>query len=98
MKYLAAGNTFQDMDFAYYRGKSTIAKIVRYVCRAIWDHLKNVELPKLTEVLMEQIAQDFDKKANFSNCMGALNGKHIRIVCSDHGGSLILIINSFMST
>lgn len=37
---------------------------------------------------MEQIAQGFENKTSFPNCMGALVGKHIRILCPDQSGCL----------
>lgn len=76
------------MEFTDYRGKSTISRIVREVCRAIWDILLSECMPVITEDLIEQIAEDFDKKTNFPNCMGALDGKHIRICSPAHSGSL----------
>lgn len=45
-------------------------------------------MPLITEDLIEQIAEDFDKKTNFPNCMGALDGKHIRICSPAHSRSL----------
>lgn len=76
------------MEFTDYRGKSTISRIVREVCCAIWDILLSECMPVITEDLIEQIAEDFDKKTNFPNCMGALDGKHIRICSPAHSGSL----------
>lgn len=35
----------------------------------------------------ERIAIEFESRANFPNCIGALDGKHIRVVNSDGSGS-----------
>lgn len=75
-RFLATGNSFRDLELTDYRGKSTIAKIVREVCQALWKIMLNECIPKITEELLKQTAEDFDKKANFPNCMGALDGKH----------------------
>ncbi|KAI8441108.1 hypothetical protein MSG28_009370, partial [Choristoneura fumiferana] len=88
VRFLATGNSFRDMEFTDYRGKTTIGKIVREVCRAIWDILLSESMLKISTELMKQIAKDFDIKTNFPNCMGALDGKHIRICCPAHSGSL----------
>lgn len=87
-RFLASGNDFKAMHTNYYRGASTIAKIVRTVCRAIWKHLSSQNIPPITKQLLEDVAIEFDKKANFPNCIGALDGKHIRISCPAHSGSL----------
>jgi hypothetical protein len=76
------------MHMNYYRGASTIAKIVRIVCRAIWKHLSSQNIPPITKQLLEDVAIEFDKKANFPNCIGALDGKHVRIWSPAHSGSL----------
>lgn len=85
------------MHFTYYRGKSTITGIVKFVCRILWNILKSLELPKITTELMEQIAQEYEKKTNFPNCIGALDGKHIRILSPDHSGSLFFNYKNYNS-
>ncbi|XP_047518535.1 protein ALP1-like [Pieris napi] len=97
VRFLATGNSFRDMEFTDYRGKSTISRIVQEVCRAIWDILLSECIPTITEELMEQIAEDFDKKTNFPNCMGALDGKHIRINSPAHSGSLFFNYKNYNS-
>lgn len=54
------------MHTNYYRGASTIAKIVRTACRAIWKHLLSQNIPPITRQLLEDVAIDFDKKREFS--------------------------------
>lgn len=76
------------MYTSYYRGVSTIAKIVRTVCCAIWKHLSTQNIPPITRQLLHDVAIEFDKKAHFPNCIGALGGKHVRIRCPAHSGSL----------
>nr|CAI5831533.1 unnamed protein product [Callosobruchus analis] len=34
-----------------------------------------------------RIADEFENRANFPNCIGALDGKHVRLVKPDHSGS-----------
>lgn len=96
-RFLATGNSFRDMEFTEYRGRSTIAKIVQTVCRVIWDVLVRECIPKITEEAIEEISADFDIHTNFPNCMGALDGKHIRICSPAHGGSLFYNYKNFNS-
>lgn len=46
----------------------------------IWENLKTdfLKLPD-TEREWEDIASGFERKANFPHCLGAVDGKHIRI-------------------
>lgn len=41
-----------------------------------------------TEQFWRQIAQDFAKRTDFPNCLGAIDGKHCRIIAPAHSGSL----------
>lgn len=85
------------MQLTHYRGISTIANIVRFVCQTIWDKLKNYCIPKITEELMAQIAEGFERKTNFPNCVGALDGKHIRILNPNNSGSLFFNYKNYNS-
>ncbi|GBP70538.1 hypothetical protein EVAR_47921_1 [Eumeta japonica] len=68
------------MQMNYYRGASTIAKIVRIVCCVIWKHLSSQNIPPITKQILEDVAIEFDKKANFPNCIGALDETNCIIV------------------
>lgn len=76
------------MHLNYYRGASTIAKTIRLVCNAIWNRCLRQNMPEITQQLFEEISADFDKKANFPNCLGAIDSKHIRIRSPANSGSL----------
>lgn len=55
-----------------------------------WDRLLEVgylEYPKDFREL-RAIAEDFENKWNFPNCLGVITGKHVIIQCSANGGSL----------
>ena len=45
-------------------------------------------LPRLTEKRWRDIAAGFELNANFPNCIGAIDGKHVRITCPTDSGSL----------
>ncbi|XP_049880387.1 uncharacterized protein LOC126376874 [Pectinophora gossypiella] len=97
VRFLASGNTFKDMHLNNYRGKSTIAKTVKIVCGAIWKHLLIENIPKITTERLTEIAENFDNSANFPNCIGALDGKYIRIWSPKHGGSLFYNYKNYHS-
>ncbi|CAG4964994.1 unnamed protein product [Colias eurytheme] len=97
VRFLASGNTFQDMHLNCYRGASTIAKTVKIVCGVIWKHLLIENIPKITTERLTKIAEKFAKSANFPNCIGALDGKHVRIWSPKHGGSLFYNYKNYHS-
>lgn len=89
--------TFASLQFEFYRGRSTIADIVRETCELIWIHLKSEEMPEPTIDLWQNIADDFYKKTDFPNCIGALDGKHIRCINPQEGGSNFFNYKKFFS-
>ncbi|KAB0804494.1 hypothetical protein PPYR_01464, partial [Photinus pyralis] len=62
--------------------------IVRQVCEALWSILSNTVMPEPTEEIWRRIETEFKENANFPNCIGAIDGKHIRIIKPHHSGSL----------
>ncbi|CAH1962620.1 unnamed protein product [Acanthoscelides obtectus] len=50
-----------------------------------------------TEQQFTQIAKEFYDKWNFPNCLGAIDGKHIRIKCPHHSGSMYYNYKNYFS-
>lgn len=73
----------------YYRlGHSTIGMIIRDVCAAICRNLGScLDLPK-NEDDWKEIALGFEKHANFPHCIGAIDGKHVRLIKPTDSGTL----------
>nr|CAH7719693.1 unnamed protein product [Callosobruchus chinensis] len=74
LRYLASGNTFTDIHYTYRLGISTISSIVEAGCDEVWKIMKNECMPDPTEEKWREIAINFEKYANFPNCIGAVDG------------------------
>lgn len=62
--------------------------IIPEVCKVIWDVLQPLYLRCPNEESeWLQIANDFNSLWNFPNCLGAIDGKHIRIKAPPKSGS-----------
>ena len=96
-RYLASGCSIADLHYGYRLGQSTIASILQQVCAVIWQRLKTVCLPALTKEKWQEIAQGFEKYAHFPNCIGAIDGKHIRVIQPDGTGSMYFNYKGFFS-
>ncbi|XP_051156760.1 uncharacterized protein LOC127278874 [Leptopilina boulardi] len=79
LRYLASGYTFLDLHYNFKIGASTARKIVKKVCSAIWLIMKDECIPEVTKERWGKISDDFEKDANFPYCLGAVDGKHIRL-------------------
>lgn len=52
---------------------------MRDTCDKLWKCLKSGYMPEKNETTWLRIAAKFAKKTNFPNCLGAVDGKHIKI-------------------
>lgn len=69
-------------------GVATVLKIIREVVRIIWVVLQPFHVKIPDEYDLKQIADDFYKFWNFPDYIGSIDGKHVRIHCPAHSGSL----------
>jgi len=53
----------------------------------IWTALQAQHMLSSTEEIFQEIAKDFNIRWNFPNCVGSIDGKHIRIKCPPNSGS-----------
>lgn len=96
-RYLGAGSSMMDLHFQYRIGMSTVSCIIRDVCSAIWSKMKSNCFPALTEELWLTAAAGFHDRTNFPHCVGAVDGKHIRIIKPTDSGSLYYNYKQFFS-
>ena len=80
MRHLATGATDAELGYNFRVGKETIQKFVPDVARAIVNEFaaEVTSLPKTNEGWLE-VAGDFEARWNLPHCLGAFDGKHIRI-------------------
>lgn len=86
-RFLATGNTFRSLAFNYRMGFSTVRVIVQEVCEAIWKNMAPIVMPTPSEQMWKDIANNFKQFWHFPNCIGALDGKHVNIICPIKAGS-----------
>lgn len=84
---MSTGNTFTALQYEFKISKNTIALIVKETCQVIWMCLKNKEMPQPKEEQWYEIAEQFYVKTDFPNCVGAVDGKHVRCVKPRNSGS-----------
>jgi len=85
---MATGESFRSLAFAFRISQSYITRIVKLVLESLSNRLTPILLPTPTQEDMIEISKDFWKKWNFPNCVGAIDGKHIRIFSPKNSGSL----------
>lgn len=68
-------------------GFSTVRKIDKEVCEAIWDNLGPLFMPEPTEEMWIKVAERYKTMWHFPNRIGAIDGKYINIQCPINAGS-----------
>ena len=88
MRYFASGDSYHSLMYLFYVPHNTISLLVLDVCEAIYAKYgeETISNPSTPEG-WKDIAQTFSDRWNFHHCLGALDGKHIRIKAPANCGS-----------
>ena len=87
LRFLATGMSYVSLMYLFRVAKNTICNFIPHTCHVIWYVLRDyIKLPS-TEAEWTEVADLFQKRWNFPNCLGAVDGKHCRIRSPAHSGS-----------
>lgn len=78
-------------------GITTVSNIIKEVTTILWEVLQPIHMKPPTDEDFKQIAKEFYGKWGFPNCIGSLDGKHIRIVCPRWSGSMFYNYKNYFS-
>ncbi|XP_064087441.1 uncharacterized protein LOC135202118 [Macrobrachium nipponense] len=81
VRFLATGYSFRSLAFSFRMGKTSVSRIVKEVSEAIWETFQDTYLPYPTEEIWLENSARYASKCDFPNCLGSIDGKHIRIKC-----------------
>ena len=81
------GDSFTTIAYNYRVGVSTVTGIVDEVTQAIWEALQPEFMPVPTREDWLSMAEDFEDRWQFPNCIGALDGKHVVLKAPPNAGS-----------
>lgn len=78
LRFLATGNTYRSIGYAFRVAHNTISKLVPETCRAIVAEYGDevMQLPDTPEGWKE-VASGFEERWKFPHTIGAIDGKHI---------------------
>ena len=76
---------------------SVASKIVREVCFSIRSITRPECIPKLTKEQWALTALEFERRANFPHCLGAVEGKYIRVIKPEQSGSMFYYYEELLS-
>lgn len=80
-RFLATGEIYESLSFAFRISPSYISRIIRKVLQLCSDKLPSIFMPATTPQDFLAMSKEFELKWNFPNCISAVDGKHVRIFC-----------------
>lgn len=96
-RYLATGMSFRGLSHSFRLGVTIVTLCVHDTCAAICEMLGPIHLPVPTQTQLEDAARKMFEKWNFPNCVEAVDGKHVRIQCPPHSGTMFFNYKKFYS-
>ncbi|XP_064122533.1 uncharacterized protein LOC135226753 [Macrobrachium nipponense] len=97
LRFLGHGDSQAILSIVYRIGKSTVCKIINETTQAIWRVLQPEEMPAPTLERFRKSENQFRMRWHFPNCVGAIDGKHVRITCPINTGSEYYNYKGFFS-
>ncbi|XP_053692619.1 putative nuclease HARBI1 [Sabethes cyaneus] len=96
IEFLACGDLQRHIASCYRVSKQYTGIIIDLVCEAICRALKDT-VPEHSESMFLNVANGFNRKWNFPNCIGAIDGKHVAIKAPPKSGSIFYNYKGFHS-
>lgn len=98
LRYLATGNSYRSLAFAFRVAHNTVSIIIREVCGAIVEEYSDevVKTPSNPDE-WRQLSDRFESRWNFPHTVGAIDGKRVAIRAPKDSGSLYYNYKGFFS-
>ena len=98
LRFLATGESYSSLHYQFRISVSSIALIVPEVCQAVYDALKDefLHFPQNEEEWLS-IAVEFENVWQLPHCLGAADGKHVRIIHPRNSGSTFFNYKGYYS-
>ncbi|KAJ8728512.1 hypothetical protein PYW07_006208 [Mythimna separata] len=97
LRYYSDGCSFTSLSGYVLRGGSTVRQIVHETSSVLWECLQPEYMPVPTRQKWVEVAERFYILWNLPNCVGSLDGKHIRITAPINWGSTFINYKGYFS-
>lgn len=87
----------RSVHYSFRISSSYISKIVKNTLYVLKQKLIPIFLPSIKRDELKEKSKEFEQKWHFPNCVGAIDGKHVRVVCPSQTGSLYYNYKKFFS-
>ena len=90
LRHLVTGDSHITIATSYRMSPTTVGRIIKETCSVIWKVLLDngyLKSPTCEEEWLT-IATEFERKWNYPNCVGAIDGKHVVMQAPPRSGSV----------
>lgn len=87
LEFLASGTICRHMSSVYRVSKASMYQMIDQVCNALIIEFKG-EFMTFSNENWLSVANEFNYRWNLPNCIGAIDGRHVPILCPPNSGSL----------
>ena len=96
LRFLAIGETYKSLMYQYRVSEVSISRFVPEVCQVIIESFMEefMSLPDSKEKWLP-VAKEFEEKWQFSNCVRAIDGKHVPLINPFNSGLTYFSHKSF---
>lgn len=98
LRFLATGDSYPSLGYAFRIHPSTICNIIWETCNILWDILSPIYLKPLSQEEWLKISEEYQNIWQLPNCLGSIDGKHIRIRAPSNSGSNFFNYKKYFST
>eukprot|EP00102_Acyrthosiphon_pisum_P013681 XP_008183357.2 PREDICTED: uncharacterized protein LOC103309529 [Acyrthosiphon pisum] len=85
------------ISYYFLRGETTVRNIVETTSESLWSVLQPLYMPVPTKESWTNVAERYQELWNLPNCVGSIDGKHIRIKAPANSGSAFYNYKGFFS-
>ncbi|KAL0830080.1 hypothetical protein ABMA28_003537 [Loxostege sticticalis] len=97
LRFLATGETFESLSTSFRISVSYISRLVKRVLNVMREKLVPILMKTPTRDDFKCIEQIFWQKWNIPNCIGGIDGKHVRVRAPKNSGSLFFNYKDYFS-
>ena len=89
LRYLVTGDAQVTIAASYRMSPTTVGRIIKETCQVIWEEMLSNDYLAVPSTInaWKTIGLDFEKRWNFPNVLGAIDGKHVVIQAPSRSGS-----------
>ena len=94
---MATGESFRSLSYSYRISESYLSRILKRVLKVLRQELVPLLMKPLEENDFTVVETCFWHKWNIPNCVGGIDGKHVRIKAPKNSGSLFFNYKDYFS-